>query len=149
MGAVLAGTMGSPFTGVLFAVELTHDYNMLLPLLLACFFSFTFTTLTLKRSILTEKIARRGYHLTREYATDPLEILFVREVMRTNVVAFPAYATVREAQELIVPDRRPRGQHVFPVIDNERHVLGVVSRNYLAKFKDENRRLATSFRHRR
>jgi H+/Cl- antiporter ClcA len=33
---------------------------------------------------LTEKVSRRGYHLSREYAVDPLEILFVREVMRTN-----------------------------------------------------------------
>ena len=44
-----------------------------------------FTVLTLKRSILTEKVARRGYHMSREYAVDPLEILFVREVMRTAI----------------------------------------------------------------
>ena len=37
-----------------------------------------FTVLVLKRSILTEKVARRGYHLSREYAVDPLEILFAR-----------------------------------------------------------------------
>ena len=48
--------------------------------------------LTLRRSILTEKVSRRGFHLSREYAVDPLEILFVREVMRTNVVALPAEA---------------------------------------------------------
>ena len=50
--------------------------------------------LVLKRSILTEKVARRGYHLSREYAVDPLEILFAREVMRTNLVAFPAESTL-------------------------------------------------------
>jgi chloride channel protein, CIC family len=82
MGAILGGTMRSPFTGIVFAIELTHDLNMLLPLLVACFLAHAFTVLTLKRSILTEKISRRGYHLSREYATDPLEILFVREVMR-------------------------------------------------------------------
>lgn len=141
MGAVLAGTMGSPFTGVLFALELTHDYNMLLPLLLACFFSFTVTTLTLKRSILTEKIARRGYHLSRECAIDPLEMLFVREVMRTNVVAFPPTATVAEARQLIVPGRPPRGQHVFPVIEEDRRVLGVISRDELAHCTSESLRL--------
>lgn len=141
MGAVLAGTMGSPLTGVLFAVELTHDYNMLLPLLISCFGAYTFTTLTLRRSILTEKIARRGYHLTREYSIDPLEILFAREVMRNNVVAFPSEATVAEAKELILPGRKPRGQHVFPVID-KRRVLGVVSRKHLALCTNENKRLA-------
>jgi CBS domain-containing protein len=141
MGAMLAGTMRSPFTGILFAVELTHDYNMLLPLLFACFLAHGFTTLVLKRSILTEKIARRGYHLSREYSLDPLEILFVREVMRTNVVAFPREATVAEARELIRPERKPRGQHLFPVINRDKHVLGVVSRNHLAKFGEDDRQL--------
>ncbi len=89
MGAILGGTMRSPFTGVVFMIELTHDVNMVLPLLTAVVVAHAFTVLVLRRSILTEKISRRGYHLTREYATDPLEILFVREVMRTNVVAIP------------------------------------------------------------
>jgi len=84
MGATLAATMGCPFTGAIFAVELTHDFNMLLPLLVTCFIAYGFAVLTLKRSILTEKIARRGLHLSREYATDPLEIVFVREVMQTK-----------------------------------------------------------------
>src|SRR3954454_16696187 len=86
MGAILGGTMRSPFTGIIFALELTHDVNMLVPLLLAVTIAHGFTVLTLKRSILTEKVARRGYHLSREYAVDPLEILFVREVMRNHVV---------------------------------------------------------------
>jgi len=63
--------------GVVFALELTHDINMVLPLLVAVTIAHGFTVLTLRRSILTEKIARRGYHLSREYAVDPLEILFV------------------------------------------------------------------------
>ena len=92
MGAILGGTMRSPFTGVIFALELTHDVNMLLPLLVAVTIAHGFTVLVLKRSILTEKVARRGYHLTREYAIDPLEILFAREVMRTNIAALPADA---------------------------------------------------------
>ena len=81
MGAILGGTMRAPFTAILFALELTHDVNVLLPLLVAATLAHGTTVLLLKRSILTEKVARRGFHLTREYATDPLEILFVREVM--------------------------------------------------------------------
>ena len=84
MAAILGGTMRSPFTGVIFTLELTHDVNALLPLLVACVIAHGFTVLALKRSILTEKVARRGYHLSREYAVDPLEILFVREVAQTN-----------------------------------------------------------------
>src|SRR4029077_7571331 len=92
MGAILGGTMRSPFTGIVFALELTHDVNMMLPLLVAVTIAHGFTVLMLPRSILTEKVARRGYHLSREYAVDPLEILFTREVMRNNIVALPAGA---------------------------------------------------------
>src|SRR5205085_2305229 len=113
MGAILGGTMRSPFTGIVFAIELTHDLNMLLPLLVACFLGHAFTVLALKRSILTEKISRRGYHPSREYAIDPLEILFVREVVRTNVVALPADGTLEQTRDLIRPGQRPHGQHIF------------------------------------
>src|SRR4029077_16884158 len=74
MGAILGGTMRSPLTAVIFALEWTHDVNVMLPLLLAVTIAHGFTALVLKRSILTEKISRRGYHLSREYAIDPLEI---------------------------------------------------------------------------
>jgi len=144
MGAILGGTMRSPFTGIVFAIELTHDLNMLLPLFVASFLAHTFTVLVLKRSILTEKISRRGYHLSREYALDPLEILFVREVMRTNVVALPADATLEEARELIRPGQKTHGQHLFPVIDGERRVLGVVSRNHLSQLFEEAQPLASA-----
>jgi chloride channel protein, CIC family len=134
MGAILGGTMRSPFTGIIFALELTHDFNMLLPLLVACFLAHAFTVLSLKRSILTEKIARRGYHLSREYGLDPLEILFVREVMRTNVVAVPGTATLDEARDLVHHNRRPQGQYLFPVVNEQRELLGVVTRKELFRW---------------
>jgi H+/Cl- antiporter ClcA/predicted transcriptional regulator len=137
MGAILAGTMRSPFTGIVFAIELTHDLNMLLPLLVACFLAHAFTVLTLKRSILTEKISRRGYHLSREYSIDPLEILFVREVMRTKIVALPGDGTLEEAGELIHNDHRPRGQYLFPVVDSKSELLGVVTRKHLMKLLEQ------------
>jgi CIC family chloride channel protein len=80
MGAILAGTMRSPLTGIMFAAEVTHDWSSLLPITIAAAIAHGFTVLVLKRSILTEKVARRGYHITREYAIDPLEVLFVRDV---------------------------------------------------------------------
>ncbi len=143
MGAILGGTMRSPFTGIVFAIELTHDFNMLLPLIVASFLAHAFTVLTLKRSILTEKISRRGYHLSREYALDPLEILFVREVMRTNVVALPAATTLEEARELIRPMQKEHGQHLFPVLNEDKELIGAVSRNHLLKtFEDMQHRAA-------
>ena len=128
MGAILGGTMRSPFTGVVFALELTHDFNALLPLLVANTIAYAVTALLLKRSILTEKLARRGFHLSREYSIDPLEILFVREVMRTNIVAFHASEDLAERANWLQENHAPRGQHLFPVIDDDRRVLGVITR---------------------
>ncbi len=129
MGAILGGTMRSPFTGVIFAVELTHDVNMMLPLLIASVVAHGFTVLTLRRSILTEKVARRGYHLSREYAVDPLEVLFVREVMRTNTVVLPAAMPVGELAHAVHLDHSERGQFLYPVADEQRRLLGTLSRS--------------------
>jgi chloride channel protein, CIC family len=81
MGAMLAGALGVPLTAVLFSLELTHALPALLPLVLACIISYLVTSLIMPRSILTEKLSRRGYHLSREYGVDPLELVTVAEVM--------------------------------------------------------------------
>lgn len=128
MGAILGGAMRSPFTGVVFALELTHDINILLPLLVGAFVAHGFTVLTLKRSILTEKVARRGYHLSREYATDPLEILFVREVMRTSVVTLPASLMLADLAASINAAAPPHGQRLYPVVDDAGALAGVLTR---------------------
>jgi H+/Cl- antiporter ClcA len=101
MAAMLGGTMRTPLTGIVFAIELTHDFDMLLPLLVAVTIAYALTVLTVRRSILTEKIARRGYHLSREYSTDPLEIIFVREVMQASDAVEPRPAG---AGEFAYPD---------------------------------------------
>ena len=131
MGAILGGTMRAPFTAILFALELTHDINVLLPLLVAAMLAHATTVLLLKRSILTEKVARRGFHITREYATDPLEILFVREVMRTKLVVLPADATVEQLRHTVLREPAQLGQHLYPVVDGDRRVSGVVTRKEL------------------
>ncbi len=133
MAAVLGGAMRAPLTAIIFTLELTHDFNAALPLLIAVIVAYACTVLVLRRSILTEKIARRGYHLSSEYATDPLEILFVREVMRTNVVALPASTTLSDVKPLLDGNRAPRMQRLFPVLDDEKHLVGVVTRNDLSQ----------------
>ncbi|MDE3166955.1 MAG: chloride channel protein, partial [Acidobacteriota bacterium] len=136
MGAILGGTMRAPFTAIVFALELTHDMNVLLPLLVAAMLAHGTTVLLLKRSILTEKVARRGLHLSREYATDPLEVLFVREVMRTHVAALPASATLEEIRHTLIREPADRGQHLYPVIDGKRHLAGVITRRQLRALMD-------------
>ncbi len=133
MGAILGGTMRSPLTGVVFALELTHDVNMLLPLLVAVTIAHAFTVLTLRRSILTEKVARRGYHLSREYSIDPLEILFVREVMRTNVAALPAGARADALAGSLRGDPSRGRQRLYPVVGDRGELVGIVTRGDLQR----------------
>jgi H+/Cl- antiporter ClcA len=94
MAATLGGMMRAPVMAVVFAFELTHDANALLPLLAAAAGAYGFTVLAMGRSILTEKIARRGHHIYREYGIDPLERHSVAEVMSTQVLSVDADATV-------------------------------------------------------
>jgi H+/Cl- antiporter ClcA len=96
MAATLGGMMRAPVMAVVFAFELTGDANALLPLLAAASGAYGFTVLTMGRSILTEKIARRGHHIYREYGIDPLERHSVAEVMSKKVVAIDAGSRVAE-----------------------------------------------------
>jgi chloride channel protein, CIC family len=132
MGAILGGTMRSPLTSIVFAFELTHDANVFLPLLVGSVVAHAFTVLTLKRSILTEKVARRGYHLSREYAVDPLEILFVREVMRTKITALLADNTLKDLRHSLRTDHR-QSQRLLPVIDSTGNLVGVLTREDIRK----------------
>lgn len=131
MGAILGGTMRSPLTAVVFSLELTHDVNALLPLLVAATMAHGFTVLTLKRSILTEKVSRRGFHLSREYAVDPLEILFVREVMRTNAVALKGALPVGQLEGSLNDGSQSRSQRLYPIVDADSRLLGVATRSQL------------------
>jgi len=134
MGAMLAGTMRSPLTGVIFAFELTGDYHAILPLLIACMSAHGFTVLTMARSILTEKLSRRGYHLSREYVVDPLEALAAEDVMRTNVTALPAGAVLAELSHVLTHNDDERGQRLYPVIDDDRRLIGTVTRGDIRGF---------------
>jgi CBS domain-containing protein len=127
MAAILGGTMRSPFTSIVFALELTHDANVFLPLLVGSVIAHAFTVLTLKRSILTEKVARRGYHLSREYAVDPLEILFAREVMRTTIAVLPAASIIAQIQTSLNSDHR-QNQRLLPVVNADGTLAGVLTR---------------------
>ncbi len=127
MAAVMGGTMRSPLTGAIFALELTRDINVLPALLTASIIAYAFTVLVMKRSILTEKVARRGYHISREYSVDPLERVTAGEVMSANVVTVPAQATVNDLlRDFFLAHGR---QHqAYPVVDANGSLLGVITR---------------------
>jgi chloride channel protein, CIC family len=81
MAALLGGTMRAPFMGTLFALETTHAWALAPEVFVACVAATAFTVLFVPRSILTEKLARRGVHVSRDYSVHPLELVGVRDVM--------------------------------------------------------------------
>ncbi|HET8565646.1 MAG TPA: chloride channel protein [Solirubrobacterales bacterium] len=123
LAGVLGGVMRSPLTGVAFALELTHRWEALLPLLIAATAAYAVSVLLLRRSVLTEKVARRGVHLSREYSVDPLEVLFVGDVMNA-----PGVAETSAAAPVVFADDTLR--HVAYVMAASEHtVLPVAERD--------------------
>jgi chloride channel protein, CIC family len=141
MGAMLAGSLGVPLTAILFSLEITHCLPAMLPLTLGCVSSYLVTALLMPRSILTEKLSRRGYHLTREYGIDPLEIVVIRDLMSPLSGDAPpssplpevfAYSdsTGRSAAEIMATE----GHAVLPVVDRRTNrIIGSISLQDLLK----------------
>ena len=129
MAAMMGGTMRSPFTAIIFALELTHDLNVLPGLLVACVAADAVTVLLMRRSILTEKVARRGLHLTREYGVDPLELTRVGEVMDKHPDVIDPSLTLREfADEFVSGNKRLRHQ-AFLIGPASDRLLGIITKN--------------------
>ncbi|MCC8392982.1 chloride channel protein [Paraburkholderia sp. MMS20-SJTR3] len=131
MAATLGATLGAPLTAIVFAFGLTHDANALLPLLTATLVAHGFSAVAMRRSIMTEKIARRGYHIYREYGVDPLERHFVDEVMTASVEAVDAGTTVGETLHTLFGANQLR--RAYPVV-RDGAVIGVAERGLLERF---------------
>ncbi|MBP1182319.1 chloride channel protein [Methylobacterium sp. PvR107] len=125
MAAMLGGTLPAPLTGVVFAVEVTGDIAALAPLLAATMAAYAVTVLLLKRSILTEKIARRGQHVTREYGIDPYDLARVEAVMTARVDTLAADLPLADALTAI----EDGAHHAYPVVDGVGRPVGLVSRS--------------------
>jgi CBS domain-containing protein len=128
MAAMMGGTMRAPLTAMMFGLELTHDINAMLPLVIGCATAHTTTVLLLKRSILTEKIARRGHHIVREYVVDPFETMRVADIMASPAETLPASWTVRDVVTFFTAPDAPRRHKSYPVTDRGGNVVGMVSR---------------------
>jgi chloride channel protein, CIC family len=140
MAAMMGGTMRAPFTAMVFTLELTHDLNVFPALLIGCVAAQTVTVLLLKRSILTEKIARRGHHITREYSIDPFELLRVGEVMDKHVPTVPAGMKLTEYTELIASAGSPlSGRQATLIVDEQGGLAGIITRGDLIRSLERNR----------
>ncbi len=134
MAAMMGGAMRSPLTAMVFAVELTRDFNLFPALLVGSVAALGVTVLLMRRSILTEKLARRGHHITREYSIDPFELARVREVMDTDVPSVPADMKLAE-----LADRLARGDSELSrrqgtlLVDDQNRLVGIITRGDIVR----------------
>jgi CIC family chloride channel protein len=145
MSAMMGGTMRSPLTAILFTVELTHDWNVMPALLVGAVVAHGTTVLLLRRSILTEKLARRGHHLVREYSVDPFEVHRIGEVMDRGVVTIPATMTVAELSARIAAgDPALTGRQGIPIVDARGELAGIITRSDLMRAMESEQGRAAS-----
>jgi CBS domain-containing protein len=137
LAGALGGVTRSPFTAIIFAFELTYDQHILLALLVAVTLAHLVSVLVLKRSILTEKVARRGFHVMREYSVDPLEATFVREVMDTEVFTIEPESELVDVYLALEEGSSARRQRLFPVMDDENRLMGVLPWSMVIAAKNE------------
>jgi CBS domain-containing protein len=129
MASMMSGTMRAPFTASIFLLELTHDLGALPAVFAGGVFACIVTVLVMKRSILTEKVARRGYHITREYSVDPFELTRVGDAMDRAVHAVPATMTVGElARRISERDPEVTRHHAVPLVDEAGKLAGIITR---------------------
>jgi H+/Cl- antiporter ClcA/predicted transcriptional regulator len=137
MAAMMGGTMRSPLTAVAFLVELTHDIALLPALLVGCVVAHAVTVLLMKRSILTEKVARRGYHVTREYSVSPFARHRVEEVMDSEVPTLPADVLLDDVLRRVLDHDPVLGERqAWPLVDDDGALVGLVTRGDLVRAID-------------
>ena len=125
--------MRSPLTAMVFTAELTRDWNLLPTLLVACTCAHAVTVLLMRRSILTEKVARRGHHIFREYTVDPFDVHRVGEVMDRRVSTITTATSLRELAERIRHDPELARRQGTPIVDAGGRLAGIITRSDLMK----------------
>ena len=134
MAAMMGGTMRAPLTAMVFAVEMTHDFNLFPALLTGSAAALLVTALLMRRSILTEKLDRRGLHITHEYSIDPFELARVADVMDENVATISGTMSLVELSDRIATGdpELSRRQGTFLVDENGR-LSGIITRGDIVR----------------
>ena len=129
MAGMMGGTMRSPLTGIFFMLELTSDFNALPALLCGSVAALAVTVLLMKRSILTEKLARRGQHIAREYSVDLFELMRVAEVMDRDVPLLDANTTLSQFSARVANNDPVVCSHQGTLLANEAgELVGIITR---------------------
>ena len=138
MGAVFAGAARAPITSVLILFEMTGDYRIILPLMVAVVTSTLLVHRFTRDTIYSLKIRRRGIELPERIVSDLLDTVTVGEVMTTGFQTVPEEMSVRAVTQLFLES----GHHGFPVVDRQGHLAGVVTlrRQRAAEHGDDEQR---------
>lgn len=127
MAATFGAATRATFTSVVFLFELTRDYGVVLPLLVAAVLADLVAAFLVRESLMTEKLARRGLRVTAEYEANPFRQVRVASVMSRQVETLPVESTVGAARA-----RFASGRHgAYPIVDGGGAVHGIVSRTDL------------------
>lgn len=125
MAGIMSGVMRAPMTGALFAAELTNHLSALPETIAAGTAAYAVSVLVMKRSILTEKIARRGRHVSREYTIDALEFLQAGQLMTREPATLPGSMPIPDVLRFFADEAQHRS---YPVVDDNGRLMGLVSR---------------------
>ena len=135
MGAVFGAASRATFTFIIFAFEITRDYNSVLPLMLVSVIADGIAMLFMPRSsIMTEKLARRGLYIHQDYETDVLQQVAVAETMDHEVPGIPTEMTVAELAERVARHDPAVSKHQGLVLVNPDGALeGIITRSDIHK----------------
>ena len=131
MAAIFAGASRALLASVVFAFETTHQSAGLLPLLGGCTAAYLISALTMRNTIMTEKIARRGVRVPSEYAADFLEQVLVRDASTREVVSLRTSDALGDVRAWMHSGKAEAQHQGYPVIDDSGRVRGVVTRRDL------------------
>jgi CIC family chloride channel protein len=123
MGAVVSGTTHGPLSAMLILFEMTGDYKIILPLMIACIISSLASGQLLSESIYTLKLARRGVNLRAGKEINVLRSIPVRDVMNPEVEAIPENLSLGKVAERISKSK----YNSFPVVDHKGNLTGILS----------------------
>jgi CBS domain-containing protein len=139
MGAVFGAASRATFSFIIFAFEITRDYNSVLPLMLVSVIADGIAMLLMPRaSIMTEKLARRGLHIHQEYEADALRQMMVSETMEKDMPKVPADMKVGDLADRIAR-RDPEVCHHqgMLILDSEGKLAGVITRGDVVRVLDK------------
>ncbi len=131
MAALFAGASRALLASAIFAFETTHQPMALLPLLGGCATAYLTSSLAMRNTIMTEKIARRGVRAPTDYATDPLDHILVRDIALKPVISLRKSQRVGDVQKWIASGAPGSAHQGFPVLDEADTLLGVLTRRDL------------------